>query len=109
LRDGIELDHIARDNATREYANIFDFGSNDTVVKRQSLACKTYPGDKLWPSKLLWGVFDLLLWGVFDLLLGGRLLNTEPIASPCYDSAWGTKNLAECNALVARFTKATTQ
>jgi hypothetical protein len=45
LRDGIELDHIARDNATREYANIFDFGSNDTVVKRQSpaLGCVRSP------------------------------------------------------------------
>jgi len=100
LTDAV-LDNIAQDNATRGYANFFHFESNDTIVKRQSLTCKTYPGDKLWPSKLV--------WGVFDLLLGRRLLTTEPIATPCYDSAWGTKNLAGCNTLVARFTKATTQ
>jgi hypothetical protein len=100
LTDAV-LDHIAQDNAIREYVDVFGFESNNTVFKRQSLACKTFPGDKLWPSKSV--------WGVFDLLLGRRLLTTEPIASPCYDSVWGSQSLAECNALVTRFTKATTQ
>lgn len=100
LTDAV-LDHIAQDNSTREYAGFFAFESDDTSVKRHYLACKTYSRDKLWPSKLV--------WGVINLLLGRRLLTTEPIASPCYDSVWGMQNLAECNALVARFTKATTQ
>lgn len=95
------FDSVLNDNSASDYADIFAFESNDTLAKRQSSSCKTYPGDHLWPSKLI--------WGIFDLLLGRRLLTTEPIATPCYDSAWGSKNLAECNALVGRFTKATTQ
>lgn len=95
------FDTMLNNKVTNEFAHIFAFESNDTLSKRQSASCKTYPGDRLWPSKLV--------WGVFDLLLGRRLLATEPIASPCYDSVWGAKNPAECNALVGRFTKATTQ
>jgi hypothetical protein len=100
LTDAV-FDAIVNNNSTNEFAHIFAFESNDTLSKRQSASCKTYPGDLLWPSKSV--------WGIFDLLLGRRLLATEPIASPCYDSVWGAKNSAECNALVGRFTKATTQ
>ena len=95
------FDRIANDNATSNFADVFAFESNSTLNGRRLSNCKTYPGDNLWPSKLV--------WNIFDLLLGRRLLTTEPIASPCYDSKWGSKNLAECNALVNRFTKATTQ
>jgi hypothetical protein len=95
------FDRIANDDSTSDIADVFAFDSNSTLDRRQFSNCKTYPGDNLWPSKLV--------WNFFDLLLGRRLLATEPIASPCYDSIWGSKNLAECNALVNRFTKATTQ
>ena len=95
------LDRVASDDLTSEYIDIFAFESNNTIAKRQASSCKTYPGDRLWPSTLI--------WIVFDLLLGRRLLKTEPIAAPCYDSEWGSQDLAECNALVSRFTKATTQ
>lgn len=100
LTDSV-FDRIAHDDTTSEFADVFAFESNNTLNKRRVSNCKTYPGDNLWPSKLV--------WNIFDLLLGRRLLATEPIASPCYDSIWGSKNLAECNALVDRFTKATTQ
>jgi hypothetical protein len=95
------FDRIVKDNVTSELANLFAFEANETFTKRQYSVCKTYPGDHLWPSEFV--------WGVFDFLLGNRLLATEPIASPCYDSKWGIKNLTECNVLVGRFTKATTQ
>lgn len=95
------FDRIANDDVTSEFADAFAFDSNITLNRRRFSNCKTYPGDNLWPSKSV--------WNVFDLLLGRRLLATEPIASPCYDSIWGSKNLAECNALVNRFTRATTQ
>lgn len=95
------FERIANHNATSEFADFFSFESDGKLAKRQSSLCKTYPGDLLWPSKLV--------WDIFDLLLGRRLLATEPIASSCYDSTWGDKNLTECNALVGRFTKATTQ
>jgi hypothetical protein len=95
------FDRIANDDSTSDIADVFAFDSNSTLDRRQFSNCKTYPGDNLWPSKLV--------WSIFDLLLGRRLLATEPIASPCYDSIWGSKNIAECNALVNRFTKATTQ
>lgn len=100
LNDAV-FNRIVNDSITSKYADMFDFETNRTLEKRQFSTCKTYPGDLLWPSKVV--------WGIFDLLLGQRLLATEPIASPCYDSAWGTKYLAKCNELIGRFTKATTQ
>ena len=81
------FDRIANDDATTDFADVFAFESNSTVNRRRFSNCKTYPGDSLWPSKLV--------WNIFDLLLGRRLLATEPIASPCYDSKRGGKNLAE--------------
>jgi hypothetical protein len=50
--------------------------TNATAVKARSIGCKTFPGDALWPIKLI--------WGVFDILLGGALIETVPIAAPCY-------------------------
>lgn len=70
--------------------SLFSFDANDTSSKaRRSLfgSCKTYPGDLLWPSTLL--------WDVFDLLLGGALIQTKPFASPCYDD-FGNYNAAQC-------------
>lgn len=37
--------------------------------------CKTYPGDFLWPSTLV--------WRLFDILLGGALVKTIPYAVSC--------------------------
>ncbi|KAF2258259.1 FAD binding domain-containing protein [Lojkania enalia] len=58
-------------------------------VRRTWSRCKTSPGDILWPSKLV--------WTLFDLLLGGALEPIIPIASPCYRrSEYNNYNAAKC-------------
>lgn len=95
------LDHISNDNTTKQLAELFVFESSSTFVDRPNASCKTSPGDDLWPSKSV--------WGIFDPLLDRRLISTGPNVLICYDSEWGTKILAKCNALVGRFMKVTTQ
>jgi hypothetical protein len=86
-----------------EYASLFEFedSSNSTVSARtrrarRSLRCKTMPGDLLYPSKVA--------WGVFDLLLGGALEKIVPIGSPCYKkSQYGNYDAEKCASLVKNF------
>ncbi|KAF2876295.1 hypothetical protein BDV95DRAFT_625581 [Massariosphaeria phaeospora] len=91
---------IASDDATAEYADLFAFESDASVAKRDLPSCKTYPGDALWPVELV--------WDIFDFLLGGQLIKTVPIAAPCYDSKWGSKDDARCSALISTFGKPAT-
>ncbi|KAH7069060.1 hypothetical protein BKA63DRAFT_536314 [Paraphoma chrysanthemicola] len=77
---------LQNDPAVAEYASLFEFedGSNSSVSARlrrvrRAQRCKTMPGDLLYPSKLI--------WGVFDLLLGGALEKIVPIGSPCYKNS----------------------
>ncbi|KAI1267379.1 putative 6-hydroxy-D-nicotine oxidase [Xylariaceae sp. FL1019] len=59
--------------------SLFSFpdDSSTTNEKRAlSTKCKTFPGDLLWPSKIV--------WKVFDLLTGGALIKTVPIGAACY-------------------------
>lgn len=71
--------------------SLFGFADDSTsTASRRSLAsgtCKTYPGDTLWPTD------DL--WDIFDFLLGGALIETKPVASPCYDE-FGNYNASQC-------------
>lgn len=60
------------------------------VEKRAAAVCKTYPGDALWPSGLV--------WTLFDILLGGALIKTIPYAAPCYDD-FGKINKNKCDFL----------
>lgn len=70
--------------------DLFEFGStDDPVAKRASDTCKVFPGDKAWPSNLI--------WNVFDLLLGGALIKTAPISAPCYSGWPKDRNAAECS------------
>lgn len=77
-----------------ELSNIsaFAFANNSTGQTKRAASgtCKTYPGDLLWPSTVL--------WDIFDLLLGGALIKTVPIASPCYDD-YGDYDEAQCEWL----------
>ncbi len=57
---------------------------------RSAKACKTFPGDLLWPSE---GI-----WRVLDLLLGGALIKTIPYAAPCFDN-FGVEDAAKCDFL----------
>jgi hypothetical protein len=95
------LERIKSENATAEIAALFDFQSNQTLSERGRAECKTYPGDDSWPEE--W------VWDIFNLLLGNALIPTVPIAAPCYDSKWGKKDQAKCNAIVSAFTTSSTQ
>lgn len=67
-----------------QYAPLFAFGNGNSTnspgePSNTAGNCKTYPGDSLWPSE------DL--WGIFDELLGNALHPIIPIASPCYKNS----------------------
>lgn len=84
-----------------EYASLFKFGDADNTQSRQARIaqrCKTMPGDALYPSKLL--------WSVFDLLSGGALEPVIPIGSPCYpNSTYNNYDAERCAFLVKNFDK----
>ncbi|KAJ4368361.1 hypothetical protein N0V83_006718 [Neocucurbitaria cava] len=100
LTDAVVAD-IQSNPDLAEYASLFEFedSSNSTLSARtrrarRSLRCKTMPGDALYPSSLV--------WGIFDLLLGGALEKIVPIGSPCYKkSEYNNYNAAKCASLVA--------
>ncbi|KAH7403722.1 FAD binding domain-containing protein [Cadophora sp. MPI-SDFR-AT-0126] len=82
-----------------ELSNITLFSFEDspanTLKKRTVFGkCKTYAGDFLYPSTLV--------WKIFDILLGGALIKTVPYAAPCYDD-FGNFNKAKCDFLTANW------
>ena len=92
-----------------DVADLFTFG-NTTVgsdferrrLSRKSLRCKTAPGDFLWPSRIT--------WGLFNLLLGGALEEVVPIASPCYQrSEWNNYNAVQCAKITNEWNVEATQ
>lgn len=95
------LTDLANDDQVSEYVYLFAFENSTTIGAstqarrvRQTKKCKTYPGDLLWPSKIV--------WGVFDLVLGGALEPIIPLASPCYkDSMYSNYNTTKCAAITA--------
>lgn len=95
------LERIAKGNATAQLANVFAFDSNSTTPGRNFTACKTFPGDAFWPSASN--------WETFNALLNSGLVPTVPIGAPCYNSQWGQKDIARCNAIVSAFTRPLTQ
>lgn len=88
-----------------QYAALFDFGNSSTnheELLEGAEACKTYPGDDLWPSAEL--------WEVFSDLLGGALSPITPIASSCYeDSAYDDYDASLCASVSEGWTKEITQ
>ncbi|KAF2133474.1 FAD-binding domain-containing protein [Dothidotthia symphoricarpi CBS 119687] len=66
---------------TAQYASLFEFANSTLRTRhaRRSLRCKTMPGDALYPSKLV--------WSLFDMLLGGALEKIVPIGSVCYPNS----------------------
>ncbi|KAK1972883.1 FAD binding domain-containing protein [Colletotrichum sublineola] len=80
-----------------ELSNItlFSFEDSSSVAKRSLFGrCKTYPGDILYPTELV--------WNIFDLLLGGALTKTVPQASVCYND-FGNFDKAKCDFLTANW------
>ncbi|RYO76028.1 hypothetical protein DL766_007703 [Monosporascus sp. MC13-8B] len=67
---------------------LFDFEDADEALGKRTFgrrSCKTYPGDSLYPHRLV--------WGLFNILLGGALIEGTPPASVCY-SDWHQYNQA---------------
>jgi len=54
--------------------------------------CKTFPGDKSWPSQAE--------WGALNETVGGRLVATVPLGAPCHGSAFDN---ATCEALKSQW------
>ncbi|KAK1989865.1 FAD binding domain-containing protein [Colletotrichum falcatum] len=81
----LELSHVS----------LFSFEDSSSAAKRSLFGqCKTYPGDLLYPTDLV--------WNIFDLLLGGALTKTVPEASVCYDD-FGNFDKAKCDFLTANW------
>jgi hypothetical protein len=55
-------------------------------------ACKTFPGDKAWPSKAE--------WDAFNRTVGGRLVATVPLGTPCHGAGF---NNATCESLKSQW------
>ncbi|KAK8046239.1 hypothetical protein PG996_014303 [Apiospora saccharicola] len=57
--------------------------------------CRTFPGDSSWPSESEWS--DL------NDQLNGSLIQTVPVAAPCYKD-WGVYNKEQCDVIRVNFT-----
>ncbi|KAK4209641.1 6-hydroxy-D-nicotine oxidase [Rhypophila decipiens] len=68
----------------------FDKEKGSTKERLKSGSCKVFPGDAAWPSQAV--------WGDFSKLLGGALIETIPIAAPCYENL-GIFDREKCAAI----------
>jgi len=75
-------DAVLANLTSLDLTNIAFFGFGDSPVRKRSgdssNSCKIFPGDKEWPSDLL--------WEVLDLLSNGALIKTVPIGAVCYQN-----------------------
>ncbi|VBB76586.1 Putative protein similar of AD/FMN-containing dehydrogenases of Aspergillus oryzae [Podospora comata] len=82
--------------------NLFTFDEEvSSVTTKRSFSrgfqvgdCKVFPGDRAWPSRLS--------WTVFNLLTGGALIETVPIGAVCYPNS-GVYNAAKCQYVLANW------
>jgi hypothetical protein len=58
------------------------------VSGQPSTQCKTFPGDKTWPSTTE--------WNKLNSTVGGRLVATVPLGAPCHGASF---NNATCESL----------
>ena len=95
-------DAVLAELSAQELSNIslFKFPEEDTAKRSLFSGCKTYPGDFLWPSKLV--------WKVLNLLTGGALIETVPIGAVCYPNS-EHYDVAKCNDIIENWTKSETQ
>ena len=68
---------------------LFDDGTQTTPGANRP-TCKVFPGDAEWPSQST--------WQTFDGLLGGALIETVPVAAPCYENL-GVYDAERCAAV----------
>jgi hypothetical protein len=57
-----------------------------------SIRCKTFPGDKTWPSESE--------WNIFNRTVGGRLVATVPFGGPCHGANFDN---ATCESLKSQW------
>ncbi|RKU43533.1 hypothetical protein DL546_006865 [Coniochaeta pulveracea] len=70
---------------------LFFLSTNGLVSSRTSSSnnkCKSFPGDRSWPSQRE--------WDQFNATIHGRLIKTVPLGSPCHDPYY---DAAACEAL----------
>lgn len=72
LKEFFGFDDIIVTETTRKARSVHNRATTGTE-------CKTFPGDKLWPSET-W-------WNQLDVFVGGALTKTTPLAAPCYSGA----------------------
>ncbi|KAF3003537.1 hypothetical protein E8E13_005720 [Curvularia kusanoi] len=99
LTDGV-VSELTSSPDVAEYASLFEFGDGNTTAVRsrraQAQRCKTMPGDALYPTKLV--------WSIFDQLSGGALEPIVPVGSPCYRSSiYNNYDAERCAFLVKNF------
>lgn len=76
--------------------SLFGFSDNATLSKRAlPTSCKVFPGDLLWPIPVV--------WKIFNLLVGGALIETTPLAAPCYNDHPQVRNDAMCSYVTNNF------
>lgn len=102
LTEDVVADLKTSDNDTiAEYAHLFAFDSTASSAtkrsqQRRTASCKAAQGTSAWPSKIV--------WGVFDLLLGGALNTITPLASVCYkNSPYNNYDAAKCATVSANW------
>lgn len=88
---------VAQTLQNETIASMFAFAnatnSSSMMSKRGvSHRCKPMPGDLLWPSNLI--------WDVFDILIGGSLIKTKPLAAYCYPD-WPEYDATKCATITA--------
>lgn len=93
LKDFLDTSGAATD------ATLFAFDDErvSSADRLKSGACKVFPGDANWPSQ------DV--WRVFDKLIGGALIETVPLAAPCYQNL-GVYSSEKCAVIHANWTNA---
>ncbi|KAI0526513.1 putative 6-hydroxy-D-nicotine oxidase [Xylaria bambusicola] len=78
-------DSVLAQLSSQELSNVslFDFADDVEATENDKRSrftgCKTFPGDKLWPLKIV--------WKVFDLVTGGALIKTVPVGAVCYTNS----------------------
>ena len=74
---------------------VADLIAFDTAPNLEPGECRTFPGDSSWPPESE--------WSELNNLLGGSLIQTVPIAAPCYKD-WDVYNKEQCDAISEKFT-----
>jgi hypothetical protein len=90
------LQQLAKEAGVENKSSLFSFEDGTTNPNPlKASACKAFPGDAEWPSRCT--------WNSFNKLLGGALINTMPIAAPCYKNL-GVYDAEKCAAVRNSYT-----